>query len=87
MQSVVTASSVLINVFCLSSFFFHRQSKAKGKKSDETVEEVVEEQAVGTIAVVKEVVGRTGSRGGVTQVRHHLVNYFECFLYSMNRLL
>ena len=48
--------------------FVFLTSQSKAKKKEEVSDEIVEEKSVGTLATVKDVLGRTGSRGGVIQV-------------------
>lgn len=49
-------------------------SQSKSKKKEEVSDEIVEEKTVGTHATVKDVIGRTGSRGGVIQVSVYILH-------------
>lgn len=57
----------------------HPQS-TRSKKKEEVLDDVREEKAVGTIATVKDVLGRTGSRGGVIQVSKYIMQNNSIFI-------
>jgi hypothetical protein len=65
------ASSTQQQISYISHHCLYLQSKKANK--EEVSETVMEEKSAGTLAAVKEVLGRTGSRGGIVQVRSILL--------------